>query len=273
MRFMMITNQPSIAEYIENNGVARIFIDQEVLGKEERQGHLNTHKASHSNDDVKAVSEKLKNAELLVRLNPLNSDTQVEIDNAIEAGAQRLMLPMFRSKEDVLRFKKLVSGRVPITFLAETAESLNNLPSWVGEINSDQDEVHIGLNDLSLDLGMKFLFEPLANGLVDEAAEILNQFQVRWGFGGIARVGSGELPAEKLLGEHVRLGSTRVILSRAFHQNATSVEQLLELVTFDKEIASLRIWLQEWSTATAEQLAVNRDEVKRIIFKISEGLK
>ena len=37
-----------------------------------------------------------------------------------------------------------------------------------------------------------------------------------FGFGGIARIGDGMLPAEKILAEHIRLGSSSVILSRTF---------------------------------------------------------
>ena len=37
-----------------------------------------------------------------------------------------------------------------------------------------------------------------------------------FGFGGIAALGSGELPAEWILAEHVRLGSSSVILSSRF---------------------------------------------------------
>ena len=36
------------------------------------------------------------------------------------------------------------------------------------------------------------------------------------GFGGIARLGFGMLPAEHVIAEHYRLGSTAVILSRSF---------------------------------------------------------
>lgn len=39
---------------------------------------------------------------------------------------------------------------------------------------------------------------------------------IKYGFGGIARVGAGELPAEMIIREHYRLGSTMAILSRSF---------------------------------------------------------
>lgn len=41
-------------------------------------------------------------------------------------------------------------------------------------------------------------------------------WSIPFGFGGIARIGEGDLPSDYILGEHVRLGSTSVILSRTF---------------------------------------------------------
>ena len=42
MKFMLITNKPELASYAEECGVGRIFIDLEINGKQERQGHLDT---------------------------------------------------------------------------------------------------------------------------------------------------------------------------------------------------------------------------------------
>ena len=75
LNFMMITASPDIAAFIEQHGVVRIFMDQEVMGKAERQGHLDTHKAAHSVEQVEAVASVLKRAELMVRLNPLHDLT------------------------------------------------------------------------------------------------------------------------------------------------------------------------------------------------------
>ncbi|EWH01119.1 hypothetical protein Q427_15355 [Halomonas sp. BC04] len=60
LQFMMITASPDVAAFVEQHGVARIFMDQEVIGKSERQGHLDTHKAAHSLDEIAAVSQCIK---------------------------------------------------------------------------------------------------------------------------------------------------------------------------------------------------------------------
>jgi len=268
LNYMMITASPDIAVFIEQHGVARIFMDQEVLGKEERQGHLNTHKAAHTLAEIAAVAGVLRQAELMVRVNPLNPLTPDEVDAALDHGAQRLMLPMFISRADVERFLSLVNGRVPVTFLAETPQSLVRMPDWLPLLEPGLDEVHIGLNDLSLGMGLKFLFEPMAGRMLDPFAECLNASRIRWGVGGIARIGQGELPAETVLGEHVRLGSQWVILSRAFHQGASSSSELLQNLDFPAEIAKLREAEAGWQQVDSQALRANQQVLAKCAFRL-----
>lgn len=268
LNFMMITASPDVASFIEQHGVTRIFLDQEVIGKAERQGHLDTHKAAHSLEEIAAVANVLKQAELMVRLNPLHALTRQEIDAAIAHGAQRLMLPMFSSRAEVGEFMDMVNSRVPVTFLAETAASLVRLPDWLGLLTPGCDEVHIGLNDLSLSMGLDFLFEPMAARLLDPAAAVLNQAGVKWGVGGVARIGQGELPAETVLGEHVRLGSHWVILSRAFHSGAATSADLQNLLDFPSEIAKLRQAESYWCRADETTLLTNQRQLADCAYRL-----
>lgn len=271
LNFMMITASPDVAAFIEQHGVSRIFMDQEVIGKAERQGHLDTHKAAHSLEQIAAVANVLKHAELMVRLNPLHKATCDEVDAAIAHGAQRLMLPMFSSRAEVAGFMDMVNNRVPVTFLAETAASLVRLPDWLGLLTPGRDEVHIGLNDLSLSMGLNFLFEPMAARLLDPAADVLNQSGVTWGVGGVARIGQGELPAETVLGEHVRLGSQWIILSRAFHSGAATSADLLKTLDFPSEIEKLRQAEAHWCSADEASLLVNQRELAVCAYRLGRG--
>lgn len=273
LNYMMITANPEIAAFIEQHGVVRIFMDQEVLGKTERQGHLNTHKAAHTLKEIASVASVLRKAELMVRLNPLNAHTHEEINAALDHGAQRLMLPMFNSRTDVEHFFKLVNARVPVTFLVETPQSLVHMPDWLPLLKSGYDEIHIGLNDLSLGMGLNFLFEPMACRLLDPFANYLNEVHIRWGVGGIARIGQGELPAETVLGEHVRLGSQWVILSRAFHQGASSSSELLHNLDFPTEIAKLREAEAHWKQASPEALLSNQQTLAECAFRLGRNTR
>jgi hypothetical protein len=60
------------------------------------------------------------------------------------------------------------------------------------------------------------MFELLANGTVEELTKKISMAGIPYGFGGVARLGEGLIPAEKIIMEHYRLGSTRAILSRSF---------------------------------------------------------
>nr|WP_290701631.1 aldolase/citrate lyase family protein [Halomonas sp. UBA3074] len=271
LNFMMITASPDVAAFIEQHGVARIFMDQEVIGKAERQGHLDTHKAAHTLDQIAAVAGVLQHAELMVRVNPLHEATCDEVDAAIAHGAQRLMLPMFSHRGEVAEFMDMVNNRVPVTFLAETAASLVRLPDWLSLLTPGRDEVHIGLNDLSLSMGLNFLFEPMAARLLDPAAEVLNQSGVTWGVGGVARIGQGELPAETVLGEHVRLGSQWIILPRAFHSGAATSADLLETLDFPAEIEKLRQAEGHWRSADEASLLDNQRELASCAFRLGRG--
>lgn len=270
-QFMMITASPDVGQFIETHGVDRIFMDQEVIGKADRQGHLDTHKAAHTLAQIRTMAKALKRAELMVRLNPLTPETPTEVDQAIEHGAQRLMLPMFRTRQEVDSFLSFVNGRVPVSLLVETPQALARMPDWLPLLDTEQDDVHIGLNDLSLGMGLNFLFEPLANRLLDTAAELLNQTGIHWGVGGIARAGHGALPAEKVLGEHVRLGSQRVILSRAFHEGADSAEELLTRLDFPQEIGKLQAILSAWRDASPQELWSNHHELSQKALELGRA--
>lgn len=165
LKLMFITNSPAIAAVAQQAGVDRIFIDLEKIGKAERQGHVNSVKSDHSLDDIRPVRDILTSTELLVRVNPLYPGTKEEVDRAIDAGADVLMLPMFKSAEEVGQFIRLVGGRARVNLLLETSEACENLESILALPGID--EVHIGLNDLHLSMKKRFMFELLSEGTVE----------------------------------------------------------------------------------------------------------
>ena len=217
IRFMMITNDPVLARRAEAAGIERIFVDTEIIGKQERQGHLDTLISKHSLEDIRRIKPVLENAELIARLNPMHAGTESEIETAIANGADILMLPMVHSAAEVAEFAGLVAGRASVIPLVETRAAVDALEQIVSIAGVD--EIYIGLNDLHLDMGLSFMFEPVADGLLDIMAQTLRRAGLPFGFGGVARVGEGVVPGEMVLGEHARLGSTAVILSRTFSRN------------------------------------------------------
>lgn len=214
LELMYITNNPDVALIAQKAGVDRIWIDLETIGKEERQAGMNTVKSKHTIDDIKKIKPLLTTSKMMVRVNPLYYGSKKEIDSVIEAGAEYIMLPMYRTKEDVAQFISMVNGRAKVMLLLETIEAEKNLESYIDLPGID--EIHVGLNDLHLAYKKKFMFELLCDGTVENIAKIMKKHKMKFGFGGFARVGHGILPAEMIMIEHYRLGSSMAILSRGF---------------------------------------------------------
>lgn len=266
MKLFFITNNPTLAEFVVLNGVDRIFVDLEIMGKVARQGHLSTVISKHSIGDVQRVRLAVPSAEMLVRVNPMHEKLSDEVNKVIEFGADIIMLPMFHSAQDVAQFVELVAGRAKVSLLVETVGAMNCLADIV-KIKG-VDEIHIGLNDLHLELKNSFMFQPLVDGLVDGMAEILRDARIPFGIGGIARVGEGALPAELLISEHVRLGSSAAILSRTFHRQAKSVEEIVEEMDFSGEILKIRNATKFARQMTAKELSINQQDVKERVAKL-----
>ena len=214
LKLMYITNNTEIAKIAENAGVDRIFIDLETVGKQERQGGMDTVQSHHTLDDITRIKSILDKSELLVRSNPIYEGTEDEIETIVKNGADIIMLPYFKTVGEVSKFIECVNGRARTCLLFETPEAVEAADSIL-ELQGI-DEVFIGLNDLSLGYGKKFMFELLADGTVEKLCLKFKLRGLPYGFGGIAAIGTGILRAECILKEHYRLGSTSVILSRSF---------------------------------------------------------
>lgn len=266
LTLMYITNNLDVALIAEKYGVKRIWIDLETIGKEERQKGMNTVKSKHSIDDIKIIKPRLTKAEMIVRVNPWNKGSVEEINNVIAAGADIIMLPMWKTVSDVSNFINTVAGRCKTMLLLETKEAVNCLEEVLE--NEKADEIHIGLNDLHLSYGLTFMFELLANGIVEKIINQIKKHNLPYGFGGIARLGKGDIPAEKIIMEHYRLGSTRAILSRSF----CDFQEIIDINKIDEIFKSNLIQLRKFeimaSQMSKEQLIANQMEIKELVKKV-----
>lgn len=265
LKLMYITNNPEIAKIAEDSGVDRIFVDMEFIGKSARQGGMDTVQNHHTIQDVEKIRNVVDKSEVLVRINPIHKnvagymDSKEEIDSAIEAGADILMLPYFKTPEEVAEFVELVNGRAVTLPLLESINAVERLDEILNIDGIDQ--IHIGLNDLSLDLGKKFMFEILANGFVDEICEKIKEQRIPFGFGGFGRVGQGMLPAEKIIKEHYRLGSQCSILSRSFC-NTSVITDLKEIQKiFEDGVKEIR----DYEKTCVDGFEKNHQELMEIV--------
>ena len=274
LKLMYITNRPDVALIAEAAGVDRIFIDMEYIGKSDRQGGMDTVQSRHTVDDIIAVRNVISSAEIMVRVNPIHpasdeySSSEDEINAVINAGADVIMLPYFKTVDEVSEFLSFVAGRVRPLLLFETPESCELVDQIISLTGID--EVFIGLNDLSLGYKKKFMFELLADGTVESMCLKFRLKGLPYGFGGIAAVGKGMLPAERIIAEHYRLGSTCAILSRSFC-NVTLDSNLTEVKSiFDQGVKEIRDFESECEKKIS-WFWQNREQMRKTIYEISES--
>lgn len=268
LKLMYITNNLDIALIAQKYGVERVWIDLETLGKEERQKGLDAVKSHHTVDDIRKIKPYLTTSEMLVRVNHWFEGSEKEIEDVIAAGADMIMLPYWKTEEEVRKFIEAVHGRCQTTLLLETKEAV----ACIDEVLAmgGFDEIHIGLNDLHLSYGLDFMFALLTNGTVEMLCQKFKATGIPYGFGGIAKIGDGAVPAEKIILEHYRLGSTRAILSRTFCDNAkiVSLEEINRV--FAVNMKELREYERFAASASEEIHNRNREDLGIAVKKVAE---
>lgn len=212
--FIAITNNPSYAFDYDRAGIKYIMIDLEINDKHERQRGRNTLISNHDFTDINKVKGSLSNSELIVRINPYYPGSEDEINKAVNFGADWIMLPMAKSAHEVVEVSKLIDGKVKLILLAETSSIMFHIEDLV----KDQyiDRVHIGLNDLSIDTGHKFLFSNMSSSIMKSVLDYLDRVSIPCGIGGVGKFDSGIMNSKEIIAMHAALNSDLVILSRTF---------------------------------------------------------
>lgn len=270
LKTMLITPDENLASYAEFCGVDRIFLDLEILGKEDRQKNHNLPLNNHTFDDVKRVKAKLKQADVMVRINPPNTKTVDEVNQAIDAGADCIMLPYFFSADEVEMFLKAVNGQCKTNLLLETATAVARAEQI---LRLPFDEVHLGLNDLKLTFRLDFLYETVSGGLVDHLCSIARKNKKSFGFGGVGSVTkSSDIAPEMIIKEHARIGSERVILSRAFSGTNQNLEELKKHINLEKEVSLIQEAYNKALARTEQQTLEDKQLFNTQVEKVAKRL-
>lgn len=269
---MYLTNDPQVAAIAQAAGVDRIFLDLELRGKEERQGHLDTVISHHSIEDVRRLKAVLTSAQLLVRVNSMYAGSEAEINKVIADGADIVMLPYFKTVKEVSDFVSVCKGRVKTCLLFETPEAVEHIDEILAVPGID--EVHVGINDLHLGYHLNFMFELVANGTVETLCRKFAEKGIPYGFGGVGRPGSNvALPAERILSEHYRLGSSQVILSRAFCDMSKIYDRSHLAEDFKAGVDDIRACEAQCAAMTKQEQNDNHAQVQKIVAAITEKHK
>ena len=129
LKLMYITNNPDVARIAQDAGVERIMVDMEYIGKGERQRRFGTPQNRHTFEDVRNIRKVVDKSQLVVRCNPIHSgvpdypDSRIETERIINLGADVIMLPYFKSPEEVREHLSYVDGRAKIYLLVETSQA------------------------------------------------------------------------------------------------------------------------------------------------------
>ena len=251
MILSLITDDVALAAEAERAGIDRIMIDLERDGKAQRQAGRNLFQSSHRLESIAPIKSTLDRASVIVRINPLSDRTPQEIRDVLSGGADVIMLPYFFTPAEVATFLTMIDGRSRVSLLVETRLAAEQLAACLA--SGPIDEVHIGLNDLSIDLGCDVMLEPMCTGIVDTLAATLREAEVPFGVGGIARLSSASLPVspERLLAEQVRLGCSRGWLGRTFREGLSGGR-------LAAEVAHIREAISRWSDASEKASVENR---------------
>lgn len=260
MKLCLITDKTEFALEAERCGVERIMLDLEREGKAQRQAGRKLFLSEHAVESVAKMKAVLRESSLVVRVNPPGRKSAAEIDEVVEGGADFVMLPYFHTPEEARDFVALVGGRARTILLVETRSAAEALPRIVKEAGVD--EVHIGLNDLSISLGSRSIFEPVCDGTIERLAALLKKSGIPFGFGGIARPSNRGLPVdpEKVLAEQVRLKAGVGWLGRSFRGGMEEERRPGELA---REVNLIREAVRRWESATEEEFARNGEALRR----------
>tara|TARA_B100001059_G_C17806783_1_gene569687 strand:- start:794 stop:1627 length:834 start_codon:yes stop_codon:yes gene_type:complete len=268
-KFITISNDKTASKIYDECGVSMVMVDLESKGKASRQPP-NSWVSDHQLSDIQSVKSVLKSAELLVRVDSPPSRDKDQVEKAINGGADAIMLPYFFSLDDVRVLNRQIRSRVPMYLLVETLSAVENLEKILSHF--DIEYVHVGLNDLSIEMGLPFMFQALMSKEVDVIAAACSRRGVPFGIGGIARTGMFRPSADLILSKHKQLGSKGVILNRSFCKwnSGESHQKYCEVFTKSLKEIDAAIW--KWEIASNAELAQAEKELGIFIEQEAEKI-
>jgi 2-keto-3-deoxy-L-rhamnonate aldolase RhmA len=242
----LFSADPAAVESAVAAGVAGAVIDWERVGKRHRQAGADTQIGEDTIDDLARV-RAATSAKILCRIDHTPALLDEQIEAAVAAGADEVMLPMVRSASEAEQVLDDAGGRCGVGILIETASALEDLDALS---SLPLTRTYVGLNDLAIERGSQNIFEPLVDGPVDE---IRAEFAMPFGLAGLTVVEGGTpIPARLLIGELVRLGCTFSFLRRSYHADIRGRDPAREIPLLFEAIETAR-------TRTPAEIAADRD--------------
>ncbi len=221
-----LTDDPALAAMAAAAGVERIGPDLEKIGKAERQPNLGTRLSWHSINCLPALISAVKPAALFVRINPIHSGSEAEIETVLTQGTSVVMLPYFHSLKEVERFVALVGGRARTVALVETAAAAF-LIDRIAAIDG-LDEIHVGLTDMMISSRVGSRYVIMTSEMMSAIAAAVRSSGKPFHLAGVARIDDATMPmpSDLTLARFAQLGVEGALLTRAFLNGLTTVDLL-----------------------------------------------
>lgn len=219
----IFSTNPEVIRQATAAGVDEVIVDWEHQGKQERQFGADTEINKDTLSDLHRVRD-CTNSTVICRINRYGHETPEEIEHAVAAGADEIMLPMVQSCSEVEAVLKQVNGRCGVGILVETIKAVDEVEFLAALPLS---RVYVGLNDLAIQRFQVHIFMALIDGTMEQ---IRKPFATRFGFGGLTLPDCGyPIPCRLLMGEMARLHCDFSFLRRSFRRDMVGREMGVEI--------------------------------------------
>ena len=243
VEFYLFTTDPDFARTAIAAGVNGLVIDWERAGKRTRQEAADTEINEDTVEDLERV-RRATSTRILCRINPVGAATDGEIEAAVAAGANELLLPMVRTPDEVEHALACARGRVGVGILVETVEAVARASELACLPLA---RACVGLNDLAIERKSPSIFTAVRDGTLER---IRRSFDVPFGALGMTLPELGDpIPCRLLVGELLRLRCAFTFLRRSFRRDVAGRD-------LDREVSRMH-------AATTAATARSREEVER----------
>ena len=213
-------------------GVSAVVVDWERAGKERRQSRADTQINPDTLDDLRRV-RAATSAPVICRINGPGFTTEQEIEQAVAAGADELLVPMVQSPGDVTAVLRQVGSRCRVGIMLETVGAVESARE-LGDLPLAR--TYVGLNDLGLQRGTPNIFTALVDGTVEGMRGF---FDGPFGVAGLTLPKLGTpIPCRLLIGEMARLQCDFSVLRRSFLRDTQGLDLAREVPRLRQALAA-----------------------------------
>ncbi|MHB0977124.1 MAG: aldolase/citrate lyase family protein [Candidatus Aquicultorales bacterium] len=251
---LLFATDSALIERAVKAGIDGIIVDWEFAGKERRQTDADTQINNDTLEDLVRVRSATPGT-VVCRINGFNPTTPEEIEAAVGAGADEILLPMVRSREEVTAALSIIDGRCKLGILVETSYAVANVDGFA---DLPLARVYVGLNDLAIDRGTPNIFTSIVDGTVERVGKAV---RAPFGFAGLTLPERGyPIPCHLLMGELVRLGSGFSFLRRSFLKDTAGTNM-------SAEVGRIREALKSMAERSPEEIELDRAALEEAVAR------